>query len=152
MARPTKAVKTLKNRSVNKDEALKRMENEEKLKGKSDQIIPPDYLSKKQVIIFNYIVGELRSSGILGNLDIFILTTCSIAIERLQYIEAKINKKLAEMQNKELMAAKEKYTKDFFRAINELSLSPQARAKLSNINLNTEKEKEDPLLKVLKRV
>ena len=47
------------------------------------------------------------------------------------------------------MTTKSEYTKDFFRCCNELSLSPQSRAKLGNINLQAEQEKQDPLLQVL---
>jgi phage terminase small subunit len=47
------------------------------------------------------------------------------------------------------MTAKDKYTKDFFRCCNELSLSPQARAKLSISNVNAMKESKNPLLDAL---
>jgi len=39
--------------------------------------------------------------------------------------------------------------KTFYRCCNELSLSPQSRAKLGNINLQSKQEEEDPLLKVI---
>ena len=48
------------------------------------------------------------------------------------------------------MSAKDKYTKDLFRCCSELSLSPQSRAKLGNINVQASKDNEDPLLKVLR--
>ena len=60
-----------------------------------------------------------------------------------------INKDINRMYDKDLMKAKSEYTKDFFRCCNELSLSPQSRAKLGNINLQAEQEKQDPLLQVL---
>ncbi|MFQ9695704.1 MAG: hypothetical protein ACLRY5_02585 [Zhenhengia sp.] len=41
------------------------------------------------------------------------------------------------------------YMKDFFRMCNELSLSPQSRANIANINCSTEAEKTDPLLTIL---
>ena len=44
---------------------------------------------------------------------------------------------------------KSNYMKEFFRLCNELSLSPQSRAKLANINVGVEKEKQDPLLKII---
>ena len=55
------------------------------------------------------------------------------------------------MLNSQLMGSKDKYTKDFYRCCNELSLSPQSRAKLANINLTAEKENKDPALKVISR-
>ena len=44
---------------------------------------------------------------------------------------------------------KSNYMKEFFRLCNELSLSPQSRAKLANINVGVEKEQQDPLLRII---
>lgn len=145
MARPSKSVETM-SKNLTKEEIQKRRETEQKLKGASDKISPPDHLSLSQRKIFNYIVGELEASGILGNLDIYILATCSIAIDRLQAIEKAINEDFNMIFDKTLLSAKDKYTKDLFRCTNELSLSPQARAKIGNINFEKEKQKTDPLL------
>lgn len=148
MARPSKSVKTM-SKNLTKEEKEVRLETEERLRGGADNISPPKHLNARQKKIFNYIVEELEASKILGNLDIYILGTCAISIDRLQQIEKLINKDIERILDKSLMAAKDKYTKDFFRCCNELSLSPQARAKLGNINLQSEQEKQDPLLKVL---
>ena len=61
------------------------------MKGLADKIKPPGYLNKEQKKIFKYIVDQLKASGILSNLDIYVLSTCSIAISRLIEIEKKIN-------------------------------------------------------------
>lgn len=149
MPRPCKSVKVLDKYSQTKAEIQIRLDNEEKLKGGAGKIISPSYLNINQKKIFKYIVAELKASGILGNLDIFILTSCVIAIDRLQEIEGMINSDFDTVMNKDLMSAKDKYTKDLFRCTNELSLSPQSRAKLSNINLQAEQNSADPLLKLL---
>lgn len=149
MARPAKSVKVM-SKNLTKEEREIRLRNERKLKGKADKIIPPNHLTENQKEIFNNIVHELEESGILGNLDIYILTTCSIALDRIQTIEQMINENPELMTDRDLRLANDKYTKDFFRCCNELSLSPQSRAKFANINLKAEQEKEDPLLKVLK--
>lgn len=149
MARPAKSVKTM-SKNLTKKEIKERLETEEKLKGEADKISPPKHLSTSQKKIFKYIVEELKASGILGNLDIYILSICSIAIDRLQELEKMVNKDIGYVFNKELMSAKDKYTKDLFRCCNELSLSPQSRAKLGNINQQAKQDEEDPLLKVLK--
>ncbi|KQL54517.1 terminase [Heyndrickxia shackletonii] len=148
MARPSKSVNTM-SKNLTKEEISIRKQTEEKLKGEADKISPPKHLNARQKKIFNYIVDELAASEILGNLDIYILSTCSIAIDRMQEIEKQINKDIEKIQDKSLMSAKEKYTKEFFRCANELSLSPQSRAKLGNINLQAKQNEEDPLLKVL---
>lgn len=61
-----------------------------------------------------------------------------------------INKDSEKLFDKSLMSSKDRYTKDLFRCCNELSLSPQARAKMANINVQAQQEQEDPLLKILK--
>lgn len=149
MARPTKSVQTM-SKNLTKEEKAIRLETEEKLRGPADNISPPKHLNARQKKIFKYIVQELEASQILGNLDIYILGTAAIAIDRIQQIEKMINKDITLLQDSKLMKAKAEYTKEFFRCCNELSLSPQSRAKLGNINLQAKKQAEDPLLKVLK--
>lgn len=148
MARPSKSVSVM-SKNLTKEEKTTRLETEQKLKGESDNISPPSYLSKQQKDIFNNLVNELKASGILGNLDIYILSTCSISIDRLQEIEKIINKNITELYNKDLLSAKDKYTKDFFRCCNELSISPASRAKMANINMQSKEKAADPLLKIL---
>lgn len=149
MARPTKSVKTM-SKNLTKEEKNARLEAEEKLKGAADKISPPSHLNARQKKIFNYIVDEMKASGILGNLDVHILGVCAISIDRIQQIEKMINKDIGKILDKNLMSAKDKYSKEFFRCCNELSLSPQSRAKLGNINVQTKQQEEDPLLKLLK--
>lgn len=149
MARPCKSAKVLTDCSQTKEEINKRIETENLLRGNDDSIVAPSYLSKKQIDIFNFIVTELKNSGILGNLDTYILSTCVIAIDRLQKIESMINEDCQLLFDKSLLSAKEKYTKDLFRCCNELSLSPQSRAKMANINLQAKEKEEDKLLQIL---
>ena len=151
MARPTKPAIVLSECSQTKEEIQNRIDNEEKLKGNSDKIDPPEGLDENQVGIFNFIKNELEASKLLSNLDIFILAKCAIAISRLQYIEKKVNDnpRLLLVQNP-LMSNKKNYDADFFRCCNELSLTPAARAKLGNIKLNSEMEKDDPVARALR--
>lgn len=148
MARPSKSA-AVYNGKISKSDKQARIETEEKLKGGADNISPPKHLNSRQKKIFRYIVDQLEASEILGNLDIYILAQTVIAIDRLQELEKSINKDIKKMFDKDVMKAKSEYTKDFFRCCNELSLSPQSRAKLSNINLQARQQQEDPLLKVL---
>lgn len=149
MARPAKATSVQSRHSTN-SEKKSRKAAEDILKGRADKILPPPYLSKTQKLIFELIVQELDTSGILGNLDVFILSQCSIAIDRLQTIETMINGDPSLLCNANLMASKAKYSQDLYRCCNELSLSPQSRAKMAGINLQAKKEKDDPLLLVLR--
>ena len=149
MARPCKNVNLI-SKHLTKEEKEKRKEAEEFLKGRVDNINPPEFLTKNQKKLFTYIKNELEESKLLNNLDVYILSTCVVAIDRLQFIENKINKNSRLILQKELMSAKDKYSKDLYRCCNELSLSPQSRAKLANINLQAKQDKEDPLLQILR--
>lgn len=139
-------------KNLTKEEYRKRKAAEERLKGGTDKIKPPTYLSKEAKKIFNYIYRELEASGIITNLDVYILASCSNAIARIQEAERELNLGLYNDDGKvkDALKVKDSYMKEFFRCTNELSLSPQSRAKLANINVNAQQEKEDPLLQVLK--
>jgi P27 family predicted phage terminase small subunit len=137
-------------KNLTKEEIAIREKTEEKLKGAANNISPPKHLNARQKKIFSYIVDELKASGILGNLDTYILGACAISIDRIQEIEKQINRDIGLLRDKAFMSAKDKYTKDFFRCCNELSLSPQSRAKIGNINIQVIHDEEDPLLKVLR--
>lgn len=152
IARPAKPANLLKYGSSSVDETKQRAHEEKKLRGGTDKVKPPSYLNAKQKRIFRYIVNELEASGIIGNLDIYLLSTASIAIDRLQEIETMINQDIELLKDRTLMASKEKYSKEFFRAMNELSLSPQSRAKLGNINVQATQANADPVLQALKRI
>ena len=148
MARPAKAVNT-KTGTITKEEEAIRKDTEQRLKGKSNRLTPPKFLTEDQKKIFRYIIRELKEADILGNLDVYVLTTTAISIDRLAKMEQQINDNDSLLLDTHFMTAKDKYTKDFFRCCNELSLSPQARAKLSISNVNAMKESKNPLLDAL---
>jgi len=148
MARPSMSVKVT-SKNLTQEEIKVRQETEDMLRGLADKLKPPTYLNKNQKKIFKYIVNELKASEVLGNLDVYILSSCATALDRLQVIETMINDEPEKLLDRALMSSKDKYTKDFHRAMTELSLSPAARAKLGNINLNKQQEQDDPLLKAL---
>lgn len=146
MARPCKSIDTT-SKNWTKEEYKKRKDAEESLKGNNDKIKPPQYLNTNAKKIFKYIVLELKASNILCNLDIYILTNCAIAVDRIQEAEKLLND---DILNKDALKVKDSYMKDLFRCTSELSLSPASRAKLASINVNTKVDKEDPLLKAIR--
>lgn len=148
MARPAKATKTMA-KNLTADERAARLETEESLKGSADNIRPPKFLSGEQKRIFRKIVMELKEAGILGNLDVYILSTAAVSIDRIQSIEQQINADPKLLSDRDFMSSKEKYSRDFYRCCNELCLSPQARAKLAGLRVQKEKG-ENPLLKALR--
>lgn len=146
VARPAMSSKTTA-KHLTKSEADIKSSTEEKLRGAGDKLKPPKYLTAPQKKIFKFIVKELEGSEILGNLDIYVLTECCIALDRMQEIEKRINEEFEQISSTALMSAKDRYTKSFFRCCNELCLSPQSRAKMGNLNLQA--KEENPLIKVL---
>lgn len=130
MGRPAKATGTRSGHDT-KTEMEKRRSCEDAIRGEGKHITPPGYLTPPQKKLFKKIVKELEASGILGDLDVYILTMAAVAIDRLACIEAEINNDMSKMTDKDLLSAKEKYTRDFHKCCAELCLSPQARAKIS---------------------
>ena len=149
MARPTKSAHVITKDSQTKAEIEYRKKNEEILKGNADKVKPSSHLSKEQKKIFRQIVKELEASGILSNLDVFILDKAAIAIERMQAIDKMINEDIELIADGKLRLARQSYSQEFFRCCNELSLSPQSRAKLSNINLEKAQSSNDPVLQLI---
>lgn len=148
MARPSMSA-SVTSKHLTKEEKETRIETEQKLKGKSDNIKPPKHLSKEQKKIFYFIVNELVNTDVLGNLDIYVLTTCSICIDRLTQIEELINKDIEKISDRKLMGSRKDYQADLFRCMTELCMTPASRAKLSNLNLQVQQTKEDQLLQIL---
>ena len=140
MGRSAKSV-AVSSGKIGKENIAKRLEAEQKLKGKNDKLEVPDYLTKNQKYIFNFIKDELVNSGILSNLDI-------------RYYETALNKEHKAVdididKVKMLIKFKDSYIKDLKNYESSLCLSPSSRAKLANINVQAESDKEDQLLKIL---
>lgn len=157
MARPAKAIDT-NSMKMSKEERKDREETEKKLRGSNEDIKPFSYLNKRQKAIFKDILKNLNKD-ILSNLDTYLLNQTAITIERLESIEKEINNasKITDENGKtkdkldaktiiNLKSVRDMYSKDFFRCCNELSLSPQARAKIS---INTIPTKKKTLMDIL---
>ena len=146
MARPAKSTKVLSDYSQTKDEIKAREEAERKLRAEG---LPdaPGWLNDRQSEIYENIVGMLDESGMIGLNDGYLLCLTSIAIERLEEIEKRINKDKKNIYDRDLMSARTGYMRDFYRGCNELCLSPQARAKVANIV--SSKEKKKPLEEIV---
>lgn len=146
--RPAKAA-AVSSGKIGKGAKETRLKAEAALRGDSDKLTPPDWFNDRQREVFRYVVSEMESGGVLGNVDIFILTQFSVAVERLEGIERSINEDASLLNEKSLMTAKSKYTDDFKAGLRELSLSPQARAKLGGMAAAQKKEEADPVLSLI---
>lgn len=148
MPRKSKNV-DLKLGEISKADKEKRRAAEQKLKGNNDKLKAPTYLTSSQKKLFNEVVNELKESNILGNVDIYILSTFAISVDRLREIEKAINEDPERLLDKTLLNAKSQYTREFFRSLDQLALCPSSRAKIGSLNKVAEDNKEDPLLKLL---
>ena len=144
--RPAKSVGLLSS-NISIEEYRARKDAEGKLKGKSDKIKPLKYLNKNAKKIFKTIVTELKDSDILCNLDIYILSSCAVALDRIQSAEELLEENIL---NKEARILQDTYMRQFFRLCNELCLSPQSRSKLANAAYQSMQEDNDPLLEALR--
>lgn len=148
MARPAKAIAT-KTGKIGAEEEKQRLLVENTLKGKKDKLVPPLYLTADQMAIFNYIMEELETADILGNLDLYILSQTAICVDRMQKLEAEVNEHPELIRNNAFMAGKDKYSKDFIRLCGELCMSPQSRAKLSISTVKPGAEKKKTIMDLL---
>lgn len=144
--RPAKSVGLLSS-NISTEEYRARKDAEEKLKGRSDKIKPLKYLNKNAKKIFKTIVTELKESDILCNLDIYILSSCAVALDRIQSAEELLEENIL---NKEARIVQDTYMRQFFRLCNELCLSPQSRSKLANAAYQSMQEENDPVLEALR--
>ena len=146
MARPAKS-SSVSTGKISKEERDTRLMMEAMYKGATDKLRAPDGLTPSQKAIFENIVNELPP--ILGNIDIYILTRAATTLDYLETIEQEIQEDPSLLHDSPTMQNRDRLNKDFYRCCNELSLSPQARAKLSIQNVAAAKEKRDPLLDIL---
>lgn len=149
MGRPSKNVDVNAKR-LTKEESLIRKNAESLLKGEEQDLTPPSRLNANQRKIWKHIVEHLKTTKILGHIDAYLLENGVTAVDRLQGIEKMINQDFTRICDRDLMSAKDKYTKDLFKMAQEFAMSPQARAKFGILALNQAQEEADPLLKVLK--
>ena len=149
MGRPAKSVKVKTGAIASDDESI-REDVEDKLRGEAARPEPPEGLTEDQKSIFNFIVDGLASGDILGRLDVFVLESTAVAIDRLRTINRMIDDDQMLLLHTATQNSRAKYQADLWRGCNELCLSPQARAKLGNLAAQKAKEQKDPLLEALK--
>lgn len=148
MARPAKSVK-VKSGAITGAEAGIRTEIEEKVRGIAEPPEPPEHLTAEQAEIFRFITNGLAASEILGKMDVFVLESTAVAVDRLRQINGMIDRELELLRDSSLQNARAKFQNDLWRGCSELCLSPQARAKLGSIAAQKMKERKDPLIEAL---
>nr|DAD85679.1 MAG TPA: terminase small subunit [Siphoviridae sp. ctP6113] len=148
MGRPAKSVK-VKAGAIASEDAAVRSSVEDKLRGEAVKPDPPEGLTPEQRKIFQFIVDGLAAGEILGKMDVFVLESTAIAVDRLRAINNMIDENPQLIINTALQNSRAKYQSDLWRGCSELCLSPQARAKLGGMAAQKAKEKKDPLIEAL---
>jgi len=158
MARASKPIALIKESSkLTKKEIKAREEQEAKLKGNDNLVYtPPMNLTDNEKELYIHLVDELAASKILNNLDITILEVTVDAIIKMNESKKLLNK-YGMVQAKEdgslsrnpASTIYKDYNAIFNKCCMELGMSPSARAKLGNMNINDRKEKQDPLLQAI---
>ncbi|SMC19345.1 phage terminase, small subunit, putative, P27 family [Clostridium acidisoli DSM 12555] len=158
MAKSAKPLAT-NNTHFTKKEIEERKEQEEKLKGNDNLVysLPAGLTTKKEKDLYNYLVTELKASGILNNLDVEILSQTVASIIHMREANKLIKqhglvlyREDGSGQKNPAVQVYKDYQQIFYQCCMQLGLSPASRAKLSVINMNDKITKEDPLLKALK--
>ena len=149
MGRPSKSA-AVSSRKLGKDEKETRQTVETTVRGEAVRPEPPEGLTKDQKTIFKFIVDGLASGDILGKLDVFVLESTAVAIDRLRTINRMIDDEPGLLLHTATQNSRAKYQADLWRGCNELCLSPQARAKLGSLAAQKAKEQRDPLMDALK--
>lgn len=148
MARPAKSV-NVQSGEMRSDTAQERREMENKLKGDSAVEVKPAFeLNERQAAIFDRIRRMFDKVGLLGELDCYVLTEAAVVIDRLNQIEKHLNECPDLLYDRDICNTRKEYMQNFFRICNELSLSPQSRAKMGIIASNKDSEDSDPILKL----
>lgn len=111
---------------------------------------PSNRLNANQKKLFKQIADHYTKLNIAGDIDFIMLENTVVAIDRLQNIEKMINQDFEMIRDRELMQAKDKYTKDLFKGSEKFGLSPIDRAKFALATGKKVAEENDPLLSVLK--
>ena len=148
MARPAKSV-NVQSGEMRIDTAQERREIENKLKGDSAvEVKPACELNERQTAIFDRIRRMFDKVGLLGELDCYVLTEAAVVIDRLNQIEKHLNERPDLLYDRDICNTRKEYMQNFFRICNELSRTPQRRAKMGIIAANKDSQDSDPILRL----
>lgn len=152
-----------RDRNYSKEEIEKMQKAEDKLGGNSEKVSDvPDYLSELGQEYYKFITEEMEVSGVLKNLDIPVVVQISetlamirqcdedIIRDGLFYMEPDRNGRDIKKKNP-AVDVRDKSVSQFKQLATQLGMTPASRSNLASLNLEKQKEEEDPLLEVLKR-
>ena len=160
--RPRKSTTALQG-NVSKEEIQRRLEIEKKLTGNSDKIEAPDFIKEDELALkkFNELVEELKSVGIITNVDTDLLAVYSDCWSK--YVKATIMLSMQDMveeQENKLGAVvkvvnpyirvQDQYSNKLLKLSSLFGLSPADRSKIAHLDPSDKEKKEDPLMGLIK--
>lgn len=144
MARPAKSASVSRGK-IGKGEKEARQNVEDSIRGEAVRPEPPENLTEDQKKIFQFIVDGLEAGKILGKLDVFVLESTAVAIDRLRTINRMIDDEPGLLLHTATQNSRAKFQADLWRGCNELCMSPQARAKMGLLAAQGNPDSNDPL-------
>ena len=162
--RPKKPTALLERHELTKAEKQELIEEEKRLSGGKDLVrdIPPELEDKELAQkYYLFIINELEVSDVLSNLDIPLLISVSICLERMYLADEHIRKygQVYETEDKYgNLTFKKNPSVDIYNTFltqfkslgTQLGLSPSSRATLAGLNLNNKEDSEDAVLAALR--
>lgn len=147
MGRPAKSV-DVQSGNITSGVINARKRTESNLRGDTTAVEPSFAVSENQRRIFDRIRDMFGKVGLLGELDGYVLTEGAVVIDRLQEIERRINEDPDLLFDRDVCNTRKEYMQNFFRICNELSLSPQSRAKMGILAAGKDEQDSDPILRI----
>lgn len=161
MARPRKDTSALQG-SYTKEAMKERLENENRLKGKTDKLIAPEIVKIDEVALakFEELVEELKEVDVIANVDVdllggyctsysgYVRATKMLMIQNL--VEEQENKlgAITKMQNP-YIKVQQSYLDRMIKIASLFGLSPADRTRIAHLNPSDKNDKPDPLLELL---
>lgn len=161
MARPRKDTSALQG-AYTKDAMKERLENENKLKGKTDNLIAPEIVMVDEIALakFEELVEELKEVNVIANVDVdllggyctsysgYVRATKMLMMQSL--VEEQENKlgAITKMQNP-YIKVQQSYLDRMIKIASLFGLSPADRTRIAHLNPSDKNDKPDPLIELL---
>lgn len=159
--RPRKPASSRVGNWGNKEDKEKAIELEKEIKGKDDKIFEiPENLDEVGKIYYQFLVEELKETGVLSNLDIPLLTQTSDCLSKMQQADEILNQSglmISEqdrygnekLKEHPMVKTKQNYLSQFRALATQLGMSPSSRAQLAELKLSKQQNDSDPVLQLL---
>lgn len=161
VARPRKDTTALQG-AYTKEALKKRVEEENRIKGNSDNLVAPDFIQLDEVALkkFDELVKELKAVDVIANVDVDLLAIYAESWSKYvratkmlmaqSLVEEQENKSgaLTKMQNP-YIKIQQSYTQQLIKLASLFGLSPADRTRIAHLNPSDKNEKADPLMELL---